>query len=145
MWVFSKFQNPVLCMARPFKVGRLHLLHPTSLEIYLLYSKRDKRVTEIDWNLYDMQYFPQHVLLCTSTVHDQSANICTQGYFRILWIRNTKSSKIDWIHKCYVSCLKLGYFFFVKLNPLMGNICNKWPWDGTLKIYRKNVACRAGS
>ena len=24
---------------------------------------------------YDMRYFPQHVLLCTSTVHDQSANI----------------------------------------------------------------------
>ena len=28
---------------------------------------------------YDMRYFPQHVLLCTSTVHDQSANICIQG------------------------------------------------------------------
>ena len=23
---------------------------------------------------YDMQYFPQHVILCTSTVHDQSAS-----------------------------------------------------------------------
>ena len=44
---------------------------------------------------YDMRYFPQHVLLCTSTVHDQSANICIQGYLRILWIGNTKSSKID--------------------------------------------------
>ena len=32
-----------------------------------------------------MRYFPQqHVLLCTSTVHDQSANICIQGYLRIL-------------------------------------------------------------
>ena len=27
------------------------------------------------------------------TVHEQSANICIQGYFRILWIRNTKSYK----------------------------------------------------
>ena len=44
---------------------------------------------------YDMRYFPQHVLLCTCTVHDQSANICIQGYLRILWIRNTKSTKID--------------------------------------------------
>ena len=35
---------------------------------------------------YDMLSFPQHVLLCTSTVHDQSANICIQGYLRILWI-----------------------------------------------------------
>ena len=43
----------------------------------------------------DMRYFPQHVLLCTSTVHDQSANICIQGYLRILWIGNTKSLKID--------------------------------------------------
>ena len=33
-----------------------------------------------------MRYFPQHVLLCTSTVHDQSANIYFQGYLRILWI-----------------------------------------------------------
>ena len=33
---------------------------------------------------YDMRYFPQHVLLCTSTVHDQSANICIQEYLRIL-------------------------------------------------------------
>ena len=59
----------------------------------------------------DMRYFPQHVLLCTSTVHDQSANICIQGYLRILWIGNAKSSKIVKIHKCYVLCLKLEYFF----------------------------------
>ena len=29
------------------------------------------------------------------TVYDQSANICIQGYLRIFWIRNTKSSNID--------------------------------------------------
>ena len=51
---------------------------------------------------YDMRYFPQDVLLCTSTVHDQSGDICIQGYLRILWIRNTKSLKIDWIYKCYM-------------------------------------------
>ena len=44
---------------------------------------------------YDIRYFTQHVLLCTSTVHEQSANICIQGYLRILWIQNPKSSKID--------------------------------------------------
>ena len=44
---------------------------------------------------YDMRYFLQHVLVCTSTVHDQSANIRIQGYLRILWIRIKKSSKID--------------------------------------------------
>ena len=33
---------------------------------------------------YDMPYFPQHVLLCTSIVHDQSGDIYIQGYFRIL-------------------------------------------------------------
>ena len=26
-------------------------------------------------------------------VHDQSANVCIQGYLRIFWIQNTKSSK----------------------------------------------------
>ena len=48
--------------------------------------------------LYDMRYFPQHVLLCTSTVHDQSGDICIQGYLKNLWIGNTKSSKIDKIY-----------------------------------------------
>ena len=42
---------------------------------------------------YDMRYFQQHVLLCTSTVHDQSGDICIQGYLKIFWIGNTKSSK----------------------------------------------------
>ncbi len=27
-------------------------------------------------NTYNMRYFPQHVILCTSTVHDQSGDIC---------------------------------------------------------------------
>ena len=35
-------------------------------------------------NTYNMRYFPQHVLLCTGTVHDQSGDICIQGYLRIL-------------------------------------------------------------
>ena len=64
----------------------------------------------------------------------QSANICIQGYLLILWIRSTKSSKIDWIQKCFVICLKLQYFVVVKLNPWMGITCNKWPWDGTLNV-----------
>ena len=89
---------------------------------------------------YEMRYFPQHVLLCTSTVHDQSANICIQGYLRILWIRNKKSSKIDWIHKFYVSCFKFEHFFkSFKLNPWMDIICNKWPRDGTLKVKKPIV------
>ena len=41
-----------------------------------------------------MGYFPQHVLLCTSTVHDQSGDICIQGYLRILWLGNAKCLKI---------------------------------------------------
>ena len=54
----------------------------------------------------------------TSTVHDQSGDICIQGYFRILWIGNAKSSKIDKIDK-YVLCLKLKYFFkSCKTQPL---------------------------
>ena len=68
-------------------------------------------ITELQRSLEtcDMRYFSQHVLLCTSTVHDQSGDICIQGYLKILWIQNTKSSKIDSIHKFYVPCLKLEY------------------------------------
>ena len=74
-------------------------------------SSRDKRGTEIDWKPMKCDIFHNIFLFCTSTVHDQSANICIQGYLRILpWIRNTKSSKIDKFHKCYVLCLKLEYF-----------------------------------
>ena len=65
-----------------------------------------------------MRYFPQHVLLCTSTVHDQSGDICIQGYLNILRIGNAKSLKINNIHEYYVLCLKLEYFFeSVELNP----------------------------
>ena len=56
---------------------------------------------------YDMRYFSHYVPLCTSTVHNQSGDICIQGYLRILLIGNTKSSKIDKIWKWYVLCLKL--------------------------------------
>ena len=34
------------------------------------------RELQISIETYDMRYFPQHVLLCTSHVHDQSVNIC---------------------------------------------------------------------
>ena len=69
-----------------------------------------KRELQRSMETYDMPYFPQHVLLCTSSVHDQSGDLCIQGYLRILWIGNTKTSKIDKIHKRYVLCLKLEYF-----------------------------------
>ena len=58
-----------------------------------------------------MRYFPQHVLLCTSTVHEQSGDICTQGYLWSLGIGNAKSLKLDNIHKRFVLFLKLEYFF----------------------------------
>ena len=58
-----------------------------------------------------MRYFPQHVILWASTVHDQSGDICIQGYLRILWIGKATSLKIDNIHKRYVLGLKLKYFF----------------------------------
>ena len=54
------------------------------------------------------RYFPQHVLLCTRTVHDQSGDISIQGYLRMLWIGNAKALKNDNIHKLYVL---LEYFF----------------------------------
>ena len=72
-------------------------------------------------NIYNMRYFPQHVLFCTSTVHDQ--DICIQGYLRILWIGNAISLKIDNIHKRYVLCLKLEDFLKSwKTKPLNATI-----------------------
>ena len=102
----------------------------------------EKRELQRSIETYDMRYFPQHVLLCTSSVHDQSANICIQGYSRILWLGNTRSSKIDKIHKCYVLCFKLEYFF---------KSCKTWPLNATSMAVRcqsKNItwnrimACR---
>ena len=85
-------------------------------DMYLLIKKLSYSVSEIrdlqrSINTYNMRYFSQHVLLCKSTVHHQSGDICIQGYLRILWIGNAKSLKIDNIHKRYVLCLKLKYFF----------------------------------
>ena len=69
-------------------------LKPSSKPYILLVQGRDKIELQRLIETYDMRYFPQHVLLCTSTVHNQTANIYIQGYLRILWIRNTISSKI---------------------------------------------------
>ena len=44
-------------------------------------------------NTYNMRYFPQHVLLCTCFVHDQSGDISIQWYFRNLWIGKCKIFK----------------------------------------------------
>ena len=81
------------------------------IHIYIDMLATEIRKLQRSINNYNMRYFPQHVLLCTSTVHDQSGDICIQGYLRILWIGNSKSFKIDNIHKRYVLCLKLEYFF----------------------------------
>ena len=60
---------------------------------------------------YDMRNFPQHVLLCTRTVHDQSANICIKDPL------NTKhkifQNRLNFLMLCCM--FKLGVF--VKLNP----------------------------
>ena len=88
-----------------------------------------------------MRYFPQHVLLCTSTVHDQSANVCFQGNLRILWIENTKFSKLDTIHKCYALCLKLEYFFkSCKTNPWMQQVAVRCQSKNI--TWNRSMACR---
>ena len=63
----------------------------------MLFFKLQPEIRELQRSskTYDMRYFPQHVLLCTSTVHDQSVDICIQGYLWILWIRNTNTLKTD--------------------------------------------------
>ena len=70
------------------------------LHLFLIVSNKHQNGWTIDKRLQrsintcNMRYFPQHVLLCTSTVHDQSGNICIQGYLRIHLIGNAKYLKI---------------------------------------------------
>ena len=56
---------------------------------------------------------PQHVLLCTRTVHDQLIRRhLYSGIFKDPLNKKCKINlKIDNIHKSYVLCLKLEYFF----------------------------------
>ena len=104
-------------------------------------STKDKRCVHF-WNNFSCIITSlQSIFYCVQLLYMPISKHLYSGIFiRILWIRNTKSSKRDWIQKYFVICLKLQYFVVVKLNPWMGIRCNKWLWDGTL-----NVACRAGS
>ena len=56
-----------------------------------------------------------------SIVHDQSGDICIQGYLMILWIGNAISLKIDNIHKRYVLNWSIS-LKVVKLNPWMQQV-----------------------
>ena len=42
-----------------------------------------------------MRYFPQQVPLFKAGVRDQKTDVCFQGYFRIVRIRNTKPTERD--------------------------------------------------
>ena len=64
-----------------------------------------------------MRYFPQHVLFCTSTVHDQSGDICIQGrylsslYLSFAWRRwifeNHNSNALNLSHKNVITAGRL--------------------------------------
>ena len=41
----------------------------------MLLLEPEMRELQRSINTYNMRYFPQHVLLCTSTVHDQSGDM----------------------------------------------------------------------
>ena len=58
---------------------------------------------------------------------------------------DTKHKIFKKILNSWMLCFVFKIGVFVELNPWMGIIFIKWPWDGTLKMYRKNVACCAGS
>ena len=62
---------------------------------------------ELDQRSIKGDIFYNRCYCVTSGVHEQLENICIQGYLRILWIRNTKPSKIDKIHKFYFFMLKV--------------------------------------
>ena len=86
---------------------------------------------------YNMRYF----LLCTSTVHDQSGDICIPGYLRILWIGNAKSLKIDNIYKRYVLCQNWSISLkIVKLNPWMQQLAVRCQSKNI--TWNRSMACR---
>ena len=106
----------------------------------ILLETGDKRVTEID---YQLKY------AIFSTACSIVNKYCTRPIRRHLYsgifkdpLNRKWSLKINNIHKRYVLCLKLEYFFKnVKLNPWM----QQWPWDVSQKTLHGTVAWRAGT
>ena len=75
------------------------------------------------------------------TVHDQSGDICIQGYLRILWIGNAKSLKIDNIYKRYVLCQNWSISLkIVKLNPWMQQLAVRCQSKNI--TWNRSMACR---
>ena len=81
--IISLFQRLFLIFAGLPTYHRM-ILHR---RLYGIYTVCFPEIRELQRSIetYDMRYFPQHVLLCTSAVYDQSGYICIQGYLRILW------------------------------------------------------------
>ena len=66
-------------------------------------------------------------------------------YLSILWIRKTKSSKKDWIHKCYVSsiykaCLSVCLFVCLSVCLFSPEIISRWNClKGLVNIGNTNI------
>ena len=90
-----------------------------------------------------MRYFPQHVLVCTSTEY------CTRPISKH---QNSGIFKdpLDTKHKIFIDIMfhVLNWSIslkVVKLNPMNGYYMQQVAVRWHSKTYRKNVACHAGS
>jgi len=108
----------------------------TELNIWKAVS-RDKRVTEIDYQLkyaiffHSMFYCVQ--LYCTRPISKH----LYLGIFKDTLDTKHNFIKKDWIHKCYVSCLKLDYFFkSCKTKPLNGYYVQQV----AVRLHSKNLS-----
>ena len=84
--------TPLLCMFTVISLGTQNQFgFVYNSLVYIVHSV----LTEYQCSpeISELQIFSTACSIVYKTVHDQSANICIQGYLGILWIRNTKSSK----------------------------------------------------
>ena len=69
-----------------------------------------------------MRYFPQDVLMCTSTVQDQSANICI-----LCFVSKRSKDPLDTKHK-----------IFKKKNEFINVMFHVYNWSISLKVLKLN-------
>ena len=102
-----------------------------SVPIYPSIYLRDKRVTEIDCNLWYAIFSTACSIVykyCTRPIR----RYLYSGIFKVPLDRKYKIFKNRQIHKCYVLCLKLEYFF----KSCKNNIWNRSMACRVLRHYR---------
>ena len=104
-------------MPRVIGIFKIHLAYTTNIIRTVVFqfhsfmgSTRDKRVTEIDYQLKYAIFSTACSIVYKYCTRPISKHLYS-GIFKDPLDTKHKIFKKDWIHECYVSCLKLEYFF----------------------------------